>query len=96
MLLVAALLPHLTVALAKVGRSSYDNARPRDWSERLQGWRRRADGAHRNHFEAFAPFAAAVLLAGQRGTPPGVADALAVGFVGTLLLQRSRVRAHEA
>ena len=81
MLLVAALLPYLTVALAKGGRSGYDNARPRDWSDRLQGWRRRADWAHRNHFEAFAPFAAGVLLAGQRGASPGAVDALAAGFV---------------
>ena len=82
MLLAAALLPYLTVALAKGGRSGYDNARPREWSDRLQGWRRRADWAHRNHFEAFAPFAAGVLLAGQRGAPsPGAVDALAAGFV---------------
>ena len=81
MVLAAALLPYVTVGLAKVGRSGYDNARPRDYAERLEGWRRRAEWAHRNHFEAFAPFAAGVLIAGQRGTAPGVVDALSAAFV---------------
>lgn len=81
MVLAAALLPYVTVGLAKAGGSGYDNARPRDYTERLAGWRRRAEWAHRNHFEAFAPFAAGVLVAGQRGTAPGVVDALAAAFV---------------
>lgn len=80
MVLLAALLPYLTVALAKGGRSGYDNRRPRAWSSRLDGWRARAEAAHRNHFEAFAPFAAAVLLA-ERGPDPAWVGPLAAAFV---------------
>ncbi|WP_338849627.1 MAPEG family protein [Massilia sp. W12] len=61
-ILIAGLLPVCTVALAKAQRC-YDNHDPRTWLERQQGWRRRADFAQRNHFEAFPFFAAAVLVA---------------------------------
>jgi uncharacterized MAPEG superfamily protein len=53
MLLAAALLPYFTVGLAKSG--GFDNHAPRPDLENLTGWRRRADWAHRNHFEAFLP-----------------------------------------
>lgn len=62
-LLIAGLLPVLTVAIAKWGRRDYDNAAPRAWLDRQRGLRQRADHAHRNHFEAFPFFAAAVLTA---------------------------------
>ena len=67
MLLVAALLPYLTVALAKSGRSGYDNARPREWSDRVDDWFsdaqvRPLDGVgHFTPLEAPEAFAAAVL-----------------------------------
>ena len=47
MLLAAALMPYLTIALAKSG--GFDNRAPRSSLEGLTGWRRRADWAHRNH-----------------------------------------------
>jgi len=81
MLPIAALLPYLTVAAAKASRSRYDNAAPRAWAATLQGWRQRADWAHRNHFEAFPPFAAAVLLSGMTGAGQGGTDVLAAGFI---------------
>ena len=84
MVLIAAMLPFVTVALAKAGRGSgprYDNQAPRAWSERLDGWRRRAEWAHRNHFEAFPPFAAAVILALMGTARPGLIDAFSAGFV---------------
>lgn len=62
MLLLAAVLPYIMTAIAKAGTSS-DNSAPRLDAERLQGWRQRADWAHRNHFEAFPAFAASVLVA---------------------------------
>jgi uncharacterized MAPEG superfamily protein len=80
MVVAGALLPYLTVLLAKAG-TSYDNEMPRDASERLQGWRRRADWAHRNHFEAFPPFAAAVLLAEFTEAAQGRLDLLAIAFI---------------
>ena len=58
--LVAALLPYATVALAKYDRR-YNNRSPRDWEAGLEGRARRAVFAHQNHFEAFPPFAAGAL-----------------------------------
>ena len=78
---VAALLPYLVIGPAKAGRSQYDNANPRAWAAGLQGWRQRADAAHRNHLEAFPPFAAAVLLAGMAGAGQGGTDIWAGAFI---------------
>ena len=78
--LVAALLPYVTVGLAKYDRT-YDNRSPRDWEARLEGRQRRAVFAHYNHFESFAPFAAAVIVAHVAGAPQSTVDALAVTFV---------------
>lgn len=79
MLLAAALMPYLTVALAKSG--GVDNRAPRPGLESLTGWRRRADWAHRNHFEAFPAFAAAVIVAELAHAPQTRIDLLAVIFV---------------
>ena len=78
--LAAALLPYLTVALAKYGRG-YDNRSPRDWEARLEGRSRRAVFAHQNHFEAFAPFAAAVIIAHLVVAPQLPIDVLAGAFI---------------
>ena len=80
MILVAALLPYITVGGAK-SQKAYDNASPRAYLDRLQGWRARADWAHRNHFEAFPAFAAAVIVAQMKGTPQHMIDMLAGGFI---------------
>ena len=42
MILIAALLPYLTVGIAKFSGGDYDNATPRVWSATLSGWRARA------------------------------------------------------
>jgi uncharacterized MAPEG superfamily protein len=80
--LAAGILPLPTVALAKWGRRDYNNSEPRAWLERLQGMRRRADYAHRNHFEAFPFFAAGVIIATLAHAPQDRIDALAMGFIG--------------
>jgi uncharacterized MAPEG superfamily protein len=79
MLLAMALLPYFTVALAKSG--GVDNHAPRPGLERLTGWRRRADWTHRNHFEAFPPFFAAVIVAELAHAPQNRIDLLAGIFV---------------
>lgn len=78
--LIAALLPYLTVAIAKAERS-YDNRDPRGWLAQQQGYRLRAHNAHLNHFESFAPFAAAVLLAQQAGAAQDRIDTLAMVYL---------------
>ena len=81
MILVAALLPYLTVGIAKFTGGDYDNDHPRVWSATLTGWRARAYAAHQNHFEAFPPFAAAVFVATLANAAPAYVDRLAIAFV---------------
>ncbi|MBC9179020.1 MAPEG family protein [Pseudoroseomonas ludipueritiae] len=80
MILVAAMLPYLAAAIAKAG-APFDNSAPRAWLEKQTGYRQRADWAQRNHFEAFPPFAAAVILAQMADAPQGRIDLLALAFV---------------
>ena len=79
-------MPVLTVAVAKWGRRDFDNAEPRAWLDKQQGFRRRADYAHRNHFEAFPFFAAAVLIAEQLQADAWRIDSLAIGFIVARIL----------
>jgi uncharacterized MAPEG superfamily protein len=59
----------------------YDNRAPRDQQARLEGWGKRAQAAHANAFEAFAPFAAAVLVAHVAHADAAWSANLAVLFV---------------
>jgi uncharacterized MAPEG superfamily protein len=99
MILVAILMPVLTTGIAKWGASGMDNNRPREWAESLSGWRRRADWAHRNHFEALPGFAAAVLVATVAHAPAGAANVLAgcwvifrVGYTACYITDRASLR----
>jgi uncharacterized MAPEG superfamily protein len=96
MILVAALLPYVTVGLAKGGRSGYDNTTPRAWADRLSGWKRRAEWAHRNHFEAFAPFAASVIVATLCHVPEGRISALSGAFIVFRVLHTAAYLADKA
>jgi len=80
MLIAAALMPYLTIALAKWG-GSIDNRAPRLGLECLSGRRQRAEWAHRNHFEALPAFAAAVFVAELTHAPQARIDELAGIFV---------------
>ena len=80
MVLAAVFLPYLTVVLAKAPGGVSNNA-PRLGLDRLTGWRQRADWAHRNHFEAFPPFAAAVIIAEVSHLPQIRIDLLAGAWV---------------
>jgi uncharacterized MAPEG superfamily protein len=79
--LVAALLPFVFTAIAKFSGPGFNNRRPRDFQSQLTGMRARAHWAHLNSFEAFPPFAAAVIIAHQLAAPQGSVDALAVAFI---------------
>lgn len=80
-LLIAGVLPVATVAVAKWGARDFDNTEPRRWLEKQDGLRRRADAAHRNHFEAFPFFAAGILVAEQLAASQGIIDALAITYI---------------
>ena len=80
--LVAALLPYVWVGVAKSGAARYDNSDPRGWLAKQDSPRvRRATSAHLNSFEAFAPFAAGVVIAQQAGVAHSTVASLAVAFV---------------
>ena len=83
---IAALLPFISVGIAKASGGRYDNADPRRWLEQQQGLTRRADQAHRNHFEAFPLFAFAVLLGIVRHMNPVTLDMLAGLYILVRLL----------
>lgn len=81
--LVAALLPYVWSYVAKSsGIGRFDNRDPRGWLARQDVPRvHRADAAQHNGFEAFAPFAAGVILAQMAGVAETRITALAVAFV---------------
>jgi uncharacterized MAPEG superfamily protein len=82
-ILITALLPYVLAAVAKTSAPGYNNRNPRAWlakqgdNYRLQ----RANAAHLNAFEAFAPFAAGVLMAQAAGVDHGRIALLALLFV---------------
>ncbi|MCC5885843.1 MAG: MAPEG family protein [Gammaproteobacteria bacterium] len=85
--LISMFMPIVWVGFAKVGGGStgggrYDNAAPRAYLGRLEGWPARANWAQQNALEAFPPFAAGVIIAHQVGQlAQGTIDLLAVTFV---------------
>lgn len=86
-ILAAALLPYVWIGVAKFGGPRYDNRDPRGWLEKQDNPRiRRATAAQHNAFEAFAPFAAAVLMAQLAGVDPARINALALAFIGLRVL----------
>ncbi|MEO7727245.1 MAG: MAPEG family protein [Burkholderiales bacterium] len=80
MVLLAALLPYLAVGFSK-WRHGYNNGAPRVGIEQLPPAKQRAYWAHLNAFEAFPPFAAAVIIAHLAHASQPVVDGLAVLFV---------------
>jgi uncharacterized MAPEG superfamily protein len=82
--LAAAVLPYVLAGAAKSAR--VDNHQPRAGMEKVGGWQRRAYWAHQNAFEAFAPFAAGVILAQMHSVAQGRVDAIALTFVAARLL----------
>lgn len=80
-------------------QEGYDNDNPRAQQARLAGLGARAQAAHMNGFEAFAPFAAAVLLCRTTGVQ-SLALPIACGlfvlarsaYIGAYLGNRSTLR----
>lgn len=86
-ILVAAVLPYLWVGVAKSAGTRYDNRDPRGWLARQENPRvARANAAQLNAWEAFAPFAAGVLMAQAAGVPHADIGNLAIAFVVLRLL----------
>lgn len=80
--LIAALLPYVWVSVAKASGERYDNRDPRGWLTRQTNPRvHRANAAQLNGYEAFAPFAAGVVLAQLAGVAADRIALLALAFV---------------
>lgn len=91
--LVAAVLPIVTVGLAKGSTAGkkrrdggYDNNNPRQWEAKLEGWQARANAAQNNGFEALPLFVFAVLAAQLAGLDQARTDMLAMAFIGVRVL----------
>lgn len=81
-ILIAALLPYVWVTIAKGSGQRYDNRDPRAWQAKQDNPRsHRANAAQMNAYEAFAPFAASVLMAHAAGVDPARISMLAIIFV---------------
>ena len=86
--LAAVLLPYACAYLAKFpafgkprSKGGYDNADPRGWLARQQGFSARANAAQANSFEALPFFIGAVIIAHQLGAAQTRLDILALLFV---------------
>lgn len=83
--LIAALMPFMFAYYAKFGgqhkMGPKENAFPREWLEQTEGEQKRAHWAQLNSFEAFPPFAAGVIIAGQVGASAMAINTLAVLFI---------------
>jgi uncharacterized MAPEG superfamily protein len=86
--LIASILPIVWVGYAKIvsGFTMKDNFTPRELLEKCTGKARRAKWAQENSWEAFAPFAAAVIIAAQCGVLQSTLDSIAMVFVAMRIL----------
>ncbi len=84
--LAAAVLPYAFTGLAKFTGGRFNNKRPREFLEQLEGWRKRAHWTQLNGFEAFPPFAAGVIIAQLAQAPQATVDKLALAFIGLRIL----------
>ncbi len=78
---LAGVMPYVATVIAKSGRRGFDNRAPRDWLAKQEGFRKRANAAQMNSFEAFPFFAAAVITAHVLNGPQSLVDTLALVFV---------------
>lgn len=74
------LVPVVFTIYAKASKD-FDNAKPREYMERIAGARKRAYWAVQNSYETFPLFMAAVLLAERAGVAQQTVNLLAIGFV---------------
>ncbi len=86
-ILIAAVLPYVWVGIAKTSGERMNNRDPRGWIAKQTHPRvHRGNAAQLNAFEAFAPFAAGVLMAQAAGVDVGRITMLAMIFVACRVL----------
>ena len=87
-ILLAAIMPIVRAGMSKAGgmrvprrEGGYDNRNPRDWIKTQEGFRKWADAAQANCWEALPFFAAAVIVSHMLGVIGWLPNALAVLFI---------------
>lgn len=81
-IVLTAFLPYLWATIGKAAAKGYDNRNPRGWvAEQTHPRVQRGNAAHLNAFEAFAPFAAGVLMAQAAGVDSFRVTILALVFL---------------
>ncbi len=83
--LIAGLLPYVCAMAAKWGFQNFDNHNPRQWLAQQTGFRARGNAAQANSFEAFAFFAAGVIIATLAQVDAARIDLYALTFVAARL-----------
>jgi len=81
---ISILLPTAYTGIAKFGGRGYqakDNLAPREFLERLKGFRKRANWVQMNTHESIPAFMAATIIAHQIGGDQNMIDALAVAYI---------------
>jgi uncharacterized MAPEG superfamily protein len=85
-LLIAGWLPIVCAGISKWGARDYDNAQPREWLAKQEGYRRRANAAQQNSWEAFLWFGIAMLMGMVTGADPDRLDELGLLFITARIL----------
>ena len=81
---VSILLPTMYTGIAKFAGKGYqprDNLAPREFLDRLDGFRKRANWAQMNTHESIPAFMAATIIAHQMGGDQTLIDTLAVSYI---------------
>jgi len=94
--LAAGILPYVATVIAKSGRAGFDNRDPRGWLAKQEGFRKRANAAQKNAFEAFPFFAAAVIIAHLLNGPDSLVNTLALMFIAARALHVAFYLANQA
>jgi uncharacterized MAPEG superfamily protein len=84
-LMIAGWLPIVCAGIAKWGASDFDNRHPREWLEKQEGYRKRANAAQQNSWEAFTWFGIAVVVAMVTKAEQSWLDSLAIIFIASRL-----------
>jgi uncharacterized MAPEG superfamily protein len=85
-LLIAGWLPIVCAGISKWGARDYDNQQPREWLAKQEGYRRRANAAQQNSWEAFLWFGIAMLMAMVTGADAERLDELGLLFIAARVL----------
>lgn len=85
-LMITGLMPIVCAGISKWGASDFDNNAPREWLAKQEGYRRRANAAQANSWEAFIWFGIAMSMAMLNKADPEKLNSLAIFFVAARVL----------